>query len=240
MTKKTKRKPIKKPKASPVRKASQEVKNIMATQQASDMVRDIERDIEAILDPFYEMVKDIAIRSMMENHGVRPALYALDLSGDVSQVDVGKISDNPKERSERFVEIGKLVADDSTEIVAFASVSEAWLSSSGGTPSTAEDRQEALTVSILTANGKARIYAALIRRGIDMKVVALDDSEKTVYDMNSPGWRSAYTDPSIPRSEFLELVSLSYAKRVAEKSVAITSMDQVRDFFEDIIKKNGV
>ena len=194
-------------------------------------------EIDNIINPFFDTVKERATTAILQNHGIEPLLYALSISGDVMFVNVGRVSQDPEEVKLRFMKIGADIADENSNIVAFALASEAWATNQKGDPTEQVDRQEILGVNSITANGKSRIYGAVIRRGIDLKVLKLDDQDPFVVSANGMGWKMA-NDPMCPRSEFLELVSFSYSKRIVEKMNNPTPMDDVAEFFNGLLKQN--
>lgn len=218
-------------------------KEIIAEQQA-EIRKGLAKDIEELVTPFFNVVKEFSRRDLLDTGNCKASLYGLRYTGDVVLVNTGDMPATQEEKDAKFIEIGTKIAEEAKDVVAFAFASEAWMNEQPADkevtkPEEDPKREEVLVVTILSSLAKANSYAAFIRRGIDLKVVKLDDEDERLKGINEMGWKDINQSENITRSRLLELTAMAYSTRVAVLSQNAPTMEKVSELLNDIIKKDG-
>lgn len=187
----------------------------------------LKKEIELLTKDFFDYIKQSSINELITNSKSPTTLFGLSMGGDVHSIKIQLMPSTPEEKEELFTSLGKRLATEVTDLIAFGFSSEAWMTIKskeevkGGitSPSNDPERKEVLVIHVLNCDSLTRSSSILINRISQEKVLGVNEDDDSVKEINAQGWMLS-KEKNAPRSSILETVAFAYTNELIVEEVS--------------------
>ena len=195
-----------------------------------DVTRELNNRVEGMMNPFFELVKATSINKLKTQKIIEASVFALQLNGEIVQMPI-RFSSEHDDKVITMRETGTKLAIKSLEFVAFAFVSEAWMSvvstdkndkrsidemaEACGIPGDDPNKKEILVISAQNCMKHSKTFTGIIKRNLKDKTLEVDGKDKIVKGINEIDWATD-GEKSTTKSYILDVLINSYITKFSE------------------------
>jgi hypothetical protein len=177
----------------------------------------LDKEIRSLTEDFFDYIKESSVAELMNNGEAKIMIYGLSLSGDVHSIEIKSMSMDNDEKEKLFISLGKRLANEVNDLIAFGFSSEAWMTIKN--EKNESEKSDVLLINILNCSGITRAMTFIINRILDGKVLGISSDDDSILEINKVGWVQ-YNSEGAPRSSILETISVSYTKELIIEDVS--------------------